>query len=349
MADELVADADNAIALSGNQRAAALLLMLGEREASEVLRHIEPDQIDSLAGAMSALPDLTPAQVREIVVDFCRMAGQASPVGANPDAQRHIHKLLVMALGREKATEVASRLTLLNQDSRGIEALAKREPKDIAQMIRDEHPQAIATLLAYQEPRLSGKVLGHFSAEEQTDIVLRMATLENVSVSAMEELNAMVVENLAREDVGNAPSFTGGPKLAASVLNNLDGEVQSSILETIRQQDSDLGESIENNMFTFEDLLQIDDRAVQTLLAEVSGTVLCTALKGADDVTKDKFFSNMSRRAAEMLADDMETQGPVKVSEVEAAQREVVETTRRLIEAGTILVGGIGGGEELVY
>ena len=177
---------------------------------------------------------------------------------------------------------------------------------------------------------------------------MRIATLEKVSVSAVEELNALVLDHLSREDVGSAPSFSGGPKLAASVLNHLGGDAQSEILDSIKEQEEELAEIIEKNMFTFEDIMKIDDRAVQTLLAEVSGTVLCTALKGTDDATKDKFFSNMSKRAAEMLADDMEVRGPVKLSEVESSQREVVETTRRLIDAGTIVVGGIGGGEDLV-
>ncbi|MEM7405991.1 MAG: flagellar motor switch protein FliG [Pseudomonadota bacterium] len=340
---------EESVPLSGQERAAAFLLMLGEREASEVLRHVEPEHIDTLATAMSTLPDLTPAQVHETVVDFCRQAGTASAVGANADAQRHIRKLLVMALGRDKANEITSRLSLWNQETGGIEALAKRDPKDIAELVRDEHPQVVATLLAYQDPRLGGQVLSLLPMDTRSDVVLRMATLEHVSVSAMEELNALVLDHLTNEDVGAAPSFTGGPKLAASVLNNLDMEVQQDILTSIKSHEADLGELIENSMFTFEDLMKIDDRSIQTLLAEVSSAILCTALKGCDDATKDKFLNNMSKRAADLLTDDMEARGPVKLSEVETAQREVVEATRRLIDAGTIVVAGFGGGEELVY
>ena len=346
MPPEAVAEIDG---LTGVERAAAFLLMLGEREASEILRHIEPTQIHTLASAMTTLPDLTPEQVRDIVVDFCQMAGQSSALGANSDAQRHIRKLLVLAMGSEKAGEVISRLSWLDRQAGGIESLANREPREIADMLRGEHPQAIATLLAYQESRLAGQVLKLLPASVQKDVVLRIATLENVSVAAMEELNALVLDHLNREDVGAAASTIGGPKVAASVLNNLDGEVQTEILDGIKEHDEDLGVVIENSMFTFDDLMKSDDRAVQSLLAEVSSQVLCTALKGADDTTKEKFFGNMSKRAAEMLAEDLEVKGPVKLSEVEGAQREIVETTRRLIDAGTIVVGGIGGAEELVY
>ncbi|MBT6273165.1 MAG: flagellar motor switch protein FliG [Chromatiales bacterium] len=336
------------LALTGIERAAAFLLMLGEREASEILRHVDPSEIHLLAGAMSSLPDLTPEQVREIGLDFCKMAGQSSALGANPDAQRHIRKLLVLSLGKDQANDVISKLALLDRRAGGMDSLARREPREIADMLHGEHPQAIATLLAYQEPRVAGQTLGLMDVEIQKDVLLRMATLENISLSAVEELNALVLDHLENEDVGASASQIGGPKVAASVLNNLDSAIQSEILDAIKAHDENLGEVVESNMFTFDDLIKIDDSAVQSLLAETSSQVLCTALKGADNASKEKFFTNMSKRAAEMLAEDLEIRGPVKLSEVEGAQREIVETTRRLIEAGTIVVGGMGGGEELV-
>ncbi|MBT6276320.1 MAG: flagellar motor switch protein FliG [Chromatiales bacterium] len=345
MADE----GDQVGNLTGVERAAAFLLMLSEREASEILRHVEPGQIHTLAGAMSTLPDLTPEQVRQIVLDFCKMAGQSSALGANADAQRHVRKLLVLALGKDNANEVISKLSLLDRRAGGMESLARREPREIAEMMNGEHPQAIATLLAYQESRVAGQVLSLMDAETQNDVVLRMATLEKVSLSAMEELNALVIDHLDNEDVGATASQIGGPRVAASVLNNLDSSIQGDILASIKAHDEALGEIIEASMFTFDDLLKIDDTAVQSLLGETSSQVLCTALKGAGDETKEKFFNNMSKRAAEMLAEDLEIRGPVKLSEVESAQREIVEAARRLMEAGTIVVGGVGGGEDLVY
>lgn len=337
-------------ALTGIDRAAAFLLMLGEREASEILRYMEPADIHRVANAMTSLPNLSQQQVKQIVAEFCRAAGQVSALGPTADAQQHIRKLLVLALGQQQASEVISRVALLDRRAGGIESLARREPREIADMLRDEHPQVIATLLAYLDSRLAGQVLALLPGDAQKDILLRMATLENVPISAMEELNALVEGHLQRtEEAGGRSSVSGGPKVAAGVLNGLDSETKAEILESIKDFDEALGETIENSMFTFEDLLRIDDRAVQALLAEVSSQVLCTALKGADETAQSKFFSNMSRRAAEMLREDIEVRGPVRLSEVEAAQREIVETARRMMDAGTIVVGGIGGSEDLVY
>jgi flagellar motor switch protein FliG len=334
--------------LTPHQRAAALLLMLDEREASEVLRHLPANQIHAVANAMAGLPDLRPQQIRTMVTAFYEELSRSSSLTGDVDAQRHIRKLLVLALGKDKAEEVISRLSWLDKVEGGLETLARRDPKDIADMVREEHPQATATLLAYQEARLAADVISLLDTELQEDIITRMATLENVSVNALEELNEIVRESLGSDDLGNTSSDVGGPKVAAGVLASLDASVQSRIIEGIREADEALGETIEKLMFTFEDVLEIDDRSIQTLLGEISSQALCTALKGTDDEAKEKFFRNMSKRAAEMLKEDLETRGPVALSEVEAAQREVIETARKMIDDGRIITSGVGG-EQVVY
>ncbi|MGB0752341.1 MAG: flagellar motor switch protein FliG, partial [Gammaproteobacteria bacterium] len=335
--------------LSGVERAAAFLLMLGEREASDVLRYLEANQIDSVAGAMSKLPDLTPSQVRNTVLDFCKHAGESSMVGGVEDSGRHVRKVLTMALGSEKANDVVSRVGIKDDPTSGVESLARRDPEEVATLLANEHPQVIATLMAYQDTEVASAIVAHWPAELQRDVILRMATLENVSVSAMEELNELVLENWSQDDIGSTPSFTGGPKVAAGLLNKLAGDSQTDILSSIRDDDSLLAERIEDCMFTFEDLLSFDDRSIQTLLGEVSKTALATALKGADKATQNKFYSNMSKRAAELLADDIEVSGPVKIADVESSQRELVDVAKRLLETEQIVVKGFGKGDDFVF
>jgi flagellar motor switch protein FliG len=333
----------------GVTRAAIVLLLLGEQEASEILRHMDPDSVHKLVDSMSALSQLSNDEIVSVAARFCEDAGKESLLAGDDEAEVHIRNLLVLALGPDKARDVISGVRKLDRRATGVDALSRRQPYVIADWLREEHPQVSATLLSQLEPEQAGKVLALFEEEAQHSILLRMAQLDTVPLSAIEELNGLVEDHLrASDDEANA-ARGGGPATVASVLNALDGATQAAILQSVKDHDLELGEQVELNMFTFDDLMKVDDRAVQTLLAEIPGQSLATALKGCEDTTKQKFFSNMSKRAADMLADDLEVSGPVKLSEVEAAQREIVSTAKRLIDAGTIVVGGMGGGDDLVY
>lgn len=347
--NEANAPAVQANQVDGLSRAATLLLLLNENEAAEILKHFEGEEIHQVADAMSSLGQVSNEQVARVAARFCEDAGQESLLAGDGEAKTHIRNLLVLALGNDRARDVIAGVRHLDRRGKGVDALGRRDPNQVADMLRAEHPQVVATLLAQIDPDHAGKIMALFEEDRQRDVLLRMATLESLPQSALAELNALVEGHLTSDDDTSGASLGGGPRTVAGVLNALDSATQSAMLESVKELDPDLGEQVELNMFTFDDLLKIDDRAIQTLLAEIPGQTLGTALKGAEDSTKQKFFSNMSARAAEMLADDIEVSGPVKLSEVEAAQREIVSTARRLMDAGTIVVGGVAGAEELVY
>jgi len=329
--------------LDPTQKAAILLMTIGEESAAEVLKHMGPKEVQRIGIAMTTITDLTKEVVNKVIGEFMHTVNQQTALGVGVDD--YVRNVLHSALGEEKAASIIDRI-LLGGNSKGLESLKWMNPKSVAELIRNEHPQIIAIILSYLESDMSAEVLIEFPEKVRSDLLLRIATLESVQPAAMSELNNTLEKQL--KGSGGAHSSTiGGVKAAADILNYIESNAEAAIMEKVKEIDEDLGQEIQDLMFIFENLMGIDDRAMQTILREVSTESLLLAMKTADDELKDKIYANMSKRAAEMLRDDLEAKGPVRLSEVEAAQKEILSIARRLAEEGQISLGG-SADEELV-
>lgn len=330
-------------ALGWTDKAAVLLMSLGEAQSAEILKHMNPKEVQRLGVAMANLKNVSKNQVQGVVDEFSHAVSELTGFGVGNDD--YIRSVLVGALGEDKASGVIDRI-LLGRNSKGLEALKWMDPKQVAEIIRLEHPQIIAIVLSYLEPDHAAEVLGNLPPRAQPDIIMRIANLDGVQPRALQELDD-ILEKQFSGNTGAKTSSVGGLKDAANILNFMDTSMEASIMEQVTDSDEDLAQNIQDLMFVFDNLIDVDDRGIQTLLREVSTDSLILALKGADDGIKEKIFKNMSKRAAEMLRDDLEAKGPVRVSEVEAAQKEILGIARRLAESGDISLGG-GSGEEFV-
>ncbi len=330
--------------LSGLERSALLMLGLGENHAAEVLKYMEPKEVQEIGLAMATLSNITNSQMELVMHDFVEAIGEQTSLGMGSD--EYIRNMLTKALGSDKASGVIDRI-LLGRNSKGLEQLKWMDPKAIAELIRYEHPQIIAIVMSFLDPDQAAGVLAEFhDPRVRNDVIMRIATLEGIQPNALQELD----EILERQLEGNTnikSSALGGVKKAADILNFVDGAIESEIIEGIQKADEELAQEIQDNMFVFENLIDLDDRGMQTLLREVSSDQLLLALRGAPDALKEKIFNNMSSRAAEMLKDDLEAAPPVKVSDVEAAQKEILSIARKLADAGDIMLGG-GGGDDFI-
>ena len=328
--------------MDGAERAAVLLMSLGEDSAAEILKHMEPKEVQRIGEAMASLSNVNKDSVGEVLSSFCDHIDEQTSLGVGNE--EYLRNVLVGALGQDKAGNIIDRI-LLGRHSKGLEALKWMEPRAVAEIIRLEHPQIIAIVLAYLDSDQAAEVLSALPDRMRSDILMRIASLDGIQPSAIHELD----EILERQFTGNTnnvrSSSVGGVKTAANILNFMETAVEAQILDQVRETDSDMGQEIQDLMFVFENLIDVDDRGIQSLLREVSSENLILALKGADEGIKDKIFRNMSKRASEMLRDDLEAKGPVKVSEVEGAQKEILAIARRMAESGEISLGGKGGDE----
>ena len=324
--------------ITGIERAAILLLSLGEQDAAAVLMHMGPKEVQKVGSAMATLSNVSKDQVAAVLQDFATTVDNQTALGVG--SEDYIRKVLVSALGEDKAGGVIDRI-LLGRNTKGLEALKWMDPRAVAEIIRLEHPQIIAIVLSYLEADQSAEVLGHLPERTRPDILMRIASLDGIQPSALHELD----EILEKQFSGNTnvkSSSVGGVKAAANILNFVDSSQEGAIMDTIKEIDAEVGQKIQDLMFVFDNLIDIDDRGIQALLREVSSDSLLLALKGSDEGIKEKIFKNMSKRAAEMLRDDLEAKGPVKLSEVEGAQKEILAIARRMSEAGDIVLGGKG-------
>jgi flagellar motor switch protein FliG len=329
--------------MSGVERSAILLLALGEADAAAILRHMGPKEVQELGMAMATLDNVTTTQMELVMTNFVSSLETQTALGL--DSDQYIRNVLTDALGADKASGVIDRI-LLGRNSKGLEQLKWMDPRAIAELIRLEHPQIIAIVLSFLDPDQAAQVVSQFPERQRADILMRVATLDGVQPAALQELD----EILERQLSGNTnvqSSNLGGLKTAANILNLVDGSVESGIMDQISESDADLAQEIQDNMFLFDNLIEVDDRGIQTLLREVASDQLLLALRGADEGLKEKVFRNMSKRAAEMLRDDLEAAAPARVSDVEAAQREILSAARRLADAGEISLGG-GSGDQFV-
>ena len=325
-------------AAEGLERSAILLMSLGEDEAAEVFKYLAPREVQKLGAAMASLRQVTRDQIADVLQDFVLEAEQHSALSL--DSSEYIRSVLNKALGSDKAAGLIERI-LQGGDTSGIEGLKWMDSTAVAELIRHEHPQIIATILVHLDRDQASEVLALFTERLRNDVVLRIATLDGIQPAALRELNDVLTKLLSgSENIKRSPM--GGVRTAAEILNYLGGVHEESVIEAVRNYDSDLAAKIVEEMFVFENLLDVEDRSIQVLLKEIESESLIIALKGAPVELREKFFKNMSARAAELLREDLESRGPVRVSEVEAEQKKVLQVVRRLADQGAIMIGGRG-------
>lgn len=328
--------------LNGAERAAVLLMTLGEGDAAEILKHMSPKEVQKVGEAMANLANVPKEDVSTVLGDFCDAVDEQTELGiGNEDYLRNV---LNNALGEDKARNIIDRI-LLGRHSKGLDALKWMDPRAVADLIRLEHPQIIAIVLSYLEQDQAADVLAALPENMRVDIVMRIASLDGIQPSAIHELDDMLEKQFSGNSDNIKTSAVGGLKTAANIMNFLDSSIESEIIEKVKEIDDEIGSGIQDLMFVFENLIEVDDRGIQALLREISSETLIMALKGSDEAIKEKIFNNMSRRAGEMLKDDLEARGPVKLSEVETAQKEILSVARRMAETGEISLGGKGGEE----
>ncbi|WP_371930731.1 flagellar motor switch protein FliG [Alishewanella sp. SMS8] len=329
--------------LDGVEKAAILLLSLSEEDAAQILKHLEPKQVQRVGMAMAQTTDLNQAKISAVHRRFIEQIQNFSTIGFQ--SEEFIKRALTAALGEEKAANLIDQI-VLGGGARGLDSLKWMDSKQVANIIRNEHPQIQTIVLSYLEPEQSAEILSQFSEKVRLDLTMRIANLEEVQPAALQELNEIMEKQFAGQ-AGAQTAKMGGLKAAADILNYLDTNLEGQLMDSIREHDEEMAQQIQDLMFVFENLIDVDDRGIQAILREVQQDVLMRALKGTDENLKEKILKNMSKRAAELLQDDLEAMGPVRVSEVETAQKEILSVARRLSDAGEIMLGG-GGGEEFV-
>jgi len=322
----------------GIERGAILLLSLGEEGATEVFKHLGPREVQKLGTAMSNLKNVTRDKVEQVLSAFRLSAEEKSPLGLN--SREYLRTVLTKALGDDKATNLIDRI-LHGGDTSGIDGLKWMDSPAVAELIKNEHPQIIATILVHLERDQASEILTELPERLRNDVLLRIATLDGIQPSALKELNDVLTKLLSgNNNLKKSPM--GGVRTAAEILNFMSGNLEGGVIESVREFDADLAQKILDEMFVFENLIDIDDRGVQLLLREIQSESLIVALKGSSEELREKIFKNMSQRAAEMLRDDLEAKGPVRLSEVEAEQKEILKIARRLADEGQLVLGGNG-------
>ena len=333
--------ADKPADLAGTQRAAILLMSLSEQDAANVLKQLDAREVQKLGVAMAEIKQITREQMTAVLDNFIgTLDGTANVASGSPD---YVRRVLTQAVGKQKTDMLLDRVST-GQTGQGIEALRWMEAKAVAQIISVEHPQIAAIVLSHLEPEQSAGVLALLTEEMRTEVLMRIATLNEVPQSALTELDQLV-EKQANVAPPSPLRRIGGARTVADILNAMERDKSGEELGKIEKADTEMHQQIKDLLFVFDNLLDIDDRGIQALLREVGSDTLAVALRGAEPEVQEKILKNMSKRAAEILKDDMEARGPVKLADVEAAQKEIVTIAQRLADEGTISLGGKGGGE----
>jgi flagellar motor switch protein FliG len=327
----------------GLENAAILLMSLGEEEAAEVFKHLAPKEVQRLGETIARMKAVPRERIEHVIDSFEDMAAKESMLVA--DSNEYVKAVLRKALGEDKANLLIDRI-LQGSDVTGIESLKWMDPTSVAELMRNEHPQIVAAILVHLEFDQCADVLKLFTERQRNEVMVRIATLDGIQPAALRDLNEVMSKVLAGGDRGKKSSL-GGVKAAAEILNMLGSAVETSVLDFVREADNELAQKIMDNMFTFDDVEKIDDKGIQALMKEVQSESLVIALKGATPGLRDKIFRNMSTRAAETLREDLDSRGPVRLSEVEAEQKELLKIVRRLVDEGQIVLSG-GGDEEFV-
>jgi len=327
--------------LNGSERAAIFLMSLTEAEAAEIMKHMAVSEVQKLGQAMAKLQNVSREQADLVLGSFTDSVETEAPlVGRSPQS---LKRLLASSLGEDRAKSLMDRI--VDDEPRGLESLQLMEAKEVAEVIHREHPQVIAIVLAGLEAKKSGEVVAQLPQRLRTDVVTRIAKMGEVPQSAIEELDDVMQQRFSQTG-GFKVKAMGGVRIAAEILNIVDKEAEQKIFEELDEKDPALSQEIQESMFVFENLVDLDDRGIQALNREITSDVLLIALKGAEPELQDKIFRNMSKRAAELLRDDLEAKGPVRITEVEEAQKQIVATARKLADDGTIMIGS--GGDDFL-
>lgn len=329
----------NAQELSGPQRAAILLLSLGEDEAAAILRHMDVNQAEVLGGAMRELSAINHEQLGAALESLETRLEEEANVNAGSDG--YIRTVLNNAFGESRASALLDRI-FEGDASTSLETLAWMSVDDVHEMIRNEHPQVMAIVMAYLTGDRAAEVMSRLDDELTAEVLFRIARLSDVQQSALRELEELVARQSDRSTTRKTEKI-GGEKVAAAILNAMPTETEEVVTEKFQERDAELMTRIQELMFVFENLLAVDDRGIQSLLREVSSESLALSLKGADSAMQDKIYRNMSKRAAQMMAEDLEARGPVRLADVEAAQREILEVARKMADAGDLVLATGGG------
>jgi flagellar motor switch protein FliG len=317
---------------------AILMLALGADEAAEVMKYLGPREVQKLGAAMSTMKSVASEELERVLAEFTSQTAENTSIGL--DSDDYIRDVLTKALGDDKASSLLNRI-LGARDSSGIESLKWMDAQSVADLIRNEHPQIIATIMVHLERYHACEVLDQFTERLRNDVVLRIATLDGVQPTALRELNDVLTKLLTgNENLKKKPM--GGIRTAAEILNFMRGENENTVMSHLKSYDENMAQDIMDEMFVFDNVIDIDDRGIQTILREVQSESLIIALKGASQELRDKIFRNMSQRAAEMMREDLESKGPVRLSEVEAQQKEILQVVRRLADEGQINLGAKG-------
>ncbi len=323
-------------AMTRTQRAAVLMLLVGEQQASEIIRYMSPKEVQALGAAMVQVADLSQEAVNFVLDEFIATLKKQTSLGLG--TSDYVEKVMKRALGDDKAASVLNRI-MPGQGSKGLEILSWMDARAIADMIRGEHPQVTAIILSVLEHSVAADVLAFLPGELRPEIIQRVASLDVVQPSAMEELEAIMKKQFANNSTAKSSSF-GGIKAAAKIMNFTKTELESTVMKGLEDMDPDLMLKIQDNMFTFENLVQVDNKGIQVLMRNVEPDQLMTALKGASEAVLDRFLSNMSERARGMFKDDMDAKGPLRISQVEDAQKQIMRSARKLSDAGDLILGG---------
>lgn len=324
--------------------AAIFLMSLGEEEAAEVFKHLSPKEVQKLGETIAKTRSVSRERVNEVMEKFTQAAASQSLLVS--DTSNYVRAVLKRALGDDKASLLIDRI-LQGGDVSGIESLKWMDPISVAELIRNEHPQIVAAILVHLDFEQAAAILKQLTERQRNEVMLRIATLEGIQPTALKDLNEVLFKVLAGGDKIRKSSL-GGVKAAAEIINFLGASIEGTVIESIRGMDSDLAQKIMDKMFVFEDLLKLDKAGFQSILKEVSSETLIVALKGASVELKEAILSNMSSRAAETLREDLSSRGPMRLSEVEAQQKEILKIVRRLADEGRIVLGGGGGDDALV-
>jgi len=328
--------------LTNIQRAAVLMLLLGEQEAAKIISYLNPKEVQPLGAAMVSVADLSQEAINAVLDEFISTIKKQTNLALG--VNEYVETVLKRALGEDKAASVLGRI-MPGVSSKGLDILSWMDARSIAEMVRGEHPQIVAIILSVLDPDVAADVLNFLPPDARPEIVSRVASLDVVPPSAMQELE-MIMKKQFSANSSSASSSIGGVKAAAKILNFTKTSPLAGIMNGITKMDGDLAQKIQDNMFTFDNLVTCDNRSIQVLMRAVEPDLLMVALKGADDGVKNKFFDNMSTRARSMFVDDMEAKGPMRLADVEEAQKQVMRTARKLADTGEIVLAG--GGDDFV-
>lgn len=332
-----MADIDD---LSGAERAAIFLLGVGEETATQVMRHLSAKEVQQVGEAMAGISGLTNKDVSGVLVNFCTEASEINPLAVT--APEFTKRVMTSALGEGRAKSILSRVMDKPEEHSGVDALHWMAAEAIAEVLVEEHPQIAATVLTQLEDDHAAEVLALFPDELQKDLILRIARMQELDPRAMEELDRVMSSQLGKLQK-SPPRKVEGVNNAAAILNATSSSLEKELLESLQSTDQELGDEVKEKMFVFDNLMSLDDRGFQRLIREIATENLVVALKGVDMALQERFFNNMSERAADILKDDMEAKGPVKVSEVEAAQKQILITAQTLADEGELMLGRASG------